>query len=487
MILHKDGQSNLTCEDSIEAHSRLAGEMGVVLCNPPFGEKSIEKRPEVLREYDLGHIWEQDAAGKWIKTDALVQSQQLGLLFLERCYKLLDERGRLAIILPEGYLCTPSYGHVRQWVLDRLRVLALIELPRRIFVKSNADLRSNVLVAQKISGSTLKKAIASDYPIFADMVRKIGFKMGKGYSPLYVRDPETGIEIRNEENELIIDTDFRRISRGFEQFTKASKWDRATIRHIDASEWSGARISDVLEHINLDLKPRRLMPKALENVKIIEDGLHATLSDIADVVTETTDIIELFDRSKLWRPVAGQDIRAVEAVVTPSNPVRGWQIEEQKDRKIYRLKDNDIIVGLVRPERRNVGLLISDGDDIVGMPDGIAVVRLKPELAQTYSQQWLFAALRSEPCRLQLWTESGGTSYGKLTLEHIQSLKVPIPDEVTIKRVTDEVSNWADSMRASVVRWSNVGTAEDRKPIINSSGFGLIDVAGADVDDFDDE
>jgi type I restriction enzyme M protein len=487
MILNKDGQSNLRCEDSIEHYDRFAREMGVVLCNPPFGEKSIESRQQVLKQYDLGHLWAQDPeTGAWKKTDRLLQYQQLGIMFLERCYKLLDDRGRLAIILPECYLCTPTYGYLRQWILDHLRVLAIVELPRRIFVKSNADLRSNVLVAQKLSKTALKKAIDTDYPIFTDMVRKVGFKMGKGYSPQYVRDPETGIEIRNEENELIPDTDFRRVSSGFDNFTKITYWDRQT-SSPPAPEWEGARVADVLSHRNLDLKPRRLMPRALANVRQLLSGKHKKLSQIADVVHDTTDIVDVFGGSKLWRPVAGLDIRAVEGIVTPSHPTRGWQIEQQKDKRVYRLAKNDIIVGLVRPERRNVGLLLADGDDIVGMPDGIAVVRVKPEFQKHYPQHWLLAALRSEPSRLQLWTESGGTSYGKLTLEHIEDVILSVPDDCSILETAERVANWAESIGTSAAYWQQIGSDDDRKPIINSPGFGLIEASNHELEELDAE
>jgi type I restriction enzyme M protein len=41
------------------------------------------------------------------------------------------------------------------------------------------------------------------------------------------------------------------------------------------------------------------------------------------------------------------------------------------------LQNDAIVVGLVRPERRNIGLLLDDSIDIVGAPDGIAVVRVK--------------------------------------------------------------------------------------------------------------
>lgn len=111
MILNKDGQSNLYCEDSIRDFDRFESEMGVVLCNPPFGEQSVETRASVLKNYELGHQWEQDSETKrWTKTTRLLDRQQLGIMFIERCFKMLADKGRLAIILPEGYLSTPTYG-----------------------------------------------------------------------------------------------------------------------------------------------------------------------------------------------------------------------------------------------------------------------------------------------------------------------------------------------------------------------------------------
>jgi type I restriction enzyme M protein len=254
MILNKDGQSGLFHEDSIENYQHFKEDMQIVLCNQPFGQNSLEKRPEVLKEYDLGHRWEYTSILKsWIKTEDILPSQQLGILFIERCYKMLSDRERLGIILPEGYLCTTIYGYVRTWMLEHLRILSLTELPRRMFMKSDVDLRSNILIAQKLPSKALDELVKSDYPIHADMVRKVGFKLGKGYQPLYVRDPDSGIEIRDTENNLIQDTDFRRVCEGFEQFTSEARWDRPTGRVVGPS-WKGARIRDIRNHLNLDMK-----------------------------------------------------------------------------------------------------------------------------------------------------------------------------------------------------------------------------------------
>ena len=484
MILNRDGQSHLKCEDSIKNHASMVGEIGVALCNPPFGEKSVENRPLVLGQYDLGHEWDCDEdTGRWTQSSRVRASQNLGIMFIEKCYKMLDEGGRLAIILPEGYLCTPIHGYVREWLVTHMRIISLIELPRRIFVKANADLRSNILLLQKVSVDKLQKLVEKNYPIHANMVRKVGFKMGKGYSPLYVRDRSTGIELRDTTNARTVDTDFRRVAETYDAFTIDSRWKEPAAKQRTPANWSGATINDILNHTNLDLKPRRLMAPALQNVRTIRAGSYQALSDIADVLTTKFDIMGTDEPDKLWRVVAGLDIRAVEGFVTPSAPVRAWQIAEQKNRNIFIMKDGDIVIGLVRPERRNIGLLLAPHEDIAGMTDGIAVIRVKPSMKKSYPQEWLFSALRSEACRLQFWTESGGTSYGKLSDDHIENILIPIPEAKDRVEIAKKVTAWATAVKVENSKWEDIWSESDRRPIVNSSGFGLIEVGDEDEEE----
>lgn len=472
MILNKDGQANLFRKDSLKEWDLWKDERDVVLCNPPFGARTVENRPEVLRHYDLGHIWIQDdSTGEWVKTDAIRADQQLGILFIERCYEMLSEGGRLAIIVPEGYLCTQTYGYVRQWLTSQLQILSVVELPRRIFLKSDADLRSNILVAQKLSAADLKTAITRDYPIHADLVRKVGYKLGAGFTPIAMREDETGLEIRDSNNQLVLDSDFNRVRRTFERFRTKGLPNEGT--------WGGARIRDILSHPRLDMKPRRLMPKALRNLRTITTGNHVRLGDVAEVIEETIDIITDVGSSKYLRLVEGQGIRAIEGTVIPHEPQRCWMIAARKSRNLYRLKYRDVIVGLVRPERRNIGLLLTSGDDLVGSPDGIAVIRPQDATESLYPAEWIFSSLRSEACRLQLWTESGGTSYGKLTAGHIQNVLLPIPPEGEREAICEKMKKWAKHTEQALQEWGAVGSEADRKPIMNSPVFGL------ESDDFD--
>jgi len=459
MILNKDGQTNLHNYDSIEKHDLWQGQMDVALCNPPFGSKTIESRKSILQHYDLGHLWVFDEElGNWIMTDQLLESQQLGILFIERCFKLLADGGRMGIILPEGYLCTQSYGYVRQWIINNLKIIGLVELPRRIFLKSEADLRSNILFCRK------ERCIV-DYPIHTELVRKVGYKLGKGFFTIPARDDETGLEIRDEMNQIIIDTDFRRVKNNLIKFID--------IQIGDDMNWNGAFVSDITKHPYLDMKPRRLNYRALDNLKRIKSGLYAKLSDIADVVGDTTSFADALSPSEYMFLVEGQDIRAVEGIVVLKDHEKRWQVEVRKTSKGYKIYNKDIVIGLVRPERRNVGIYIHDKENVYGSPDGVAVIRQKKGCEDKYPIEWIFHALRTEDSRIQFWTESGGTSYGKLTLDHIRDVLIPIPAKEERDAVKTKVKEWYGAITEAHDAYSMIWTASDRKTILNSPLIGL--------------
>ena len=459
MALNKDGQTNLNNIDTIEHYDLWNGQMDVVLCNPPFGSRTIETRPSVLMHYDLGHLWKFED-GKWHKTEELLPSQQLGILFIERCYKLLaEESGRLGIILPEGYLCTASYGYVRQWIINNFHITGLVELPRRIFLKSDADLRSNILFAER------KRIVENEnYPIHAELVRNVGYKLGKGFSTIPLRDEKTGLELREPiTGNMLVDTDFRRVKSNFETFIKLNKQGSYI-------EWDGAHLSDITEHPQLDMKPRRLTRNALVNLNSILIRPHKQLYEIAEVLTDATSFADIVRADEQIFLVEGQDIRALEGTVILKASEKRWQVEVRKTDKGYHLQHKDIIIGLVRPERRNIGLYLDSKSNVFGSPDGIAVVR---QTDSRYPIEWIFQVLRTEQTRIQFWTESGGTSYGKLTTEQIKNVFVPIPSESEIKAITQKVQKWATAQQSVQNTFNEIWDEEDKRAILNSPIIGL--------------
>lgn len=296
------------------------------------------------------------------------------------------------------------------------------------------------------------------------MVRRVGYKLGGSFNPLPARDEQSGVTIRDSTNRVVLDSDFTRVLDEFEQTpTKLTP------------EWNGATVEDILSHKDLDMKPRRISRRALENIRELRNNGAEQLDEIALVLEETVDLIDEIGAEEFRRVVEGQDIRAVEGTVVPHAPERCWSISERKKRKCYLLQSGDIVVGLVRPERRNIGILLDTGEDIVGSPDGLSVVRVKPEMAEIYPMEWLFAVLRSERVRLQLWTESGGTSYGKLDNERIRQVLIPTGTLSDRRLIADSVRSWISSVQANIAAWSRIGTEEDRVPILNSPLTGLVD------------
>lgn len=76
------------------------------------------KHRYILEQYDLGHKWIQDKHSQnWHKT-AKTEPTDPQILFLELCVNLLNEGGKMCIVLPESVLGNPTQKYVRQWLLE---------------------------------------------------------------------------------------------------------------------------------------------------------------------------------------------------------------------------------------------------------------------------------------------------------------------------------------------------------------------------------
>ncbi len=121
MAVHGDGWNNIYRSNVFEVNNnspltKWHGKVDVILANPPFSIPVTN--PEYLKEYELGR-------GKaTIDSDAL---------FLERCYKLLRQGGRMLVVLPKGWTNNPSAQWLRDWIYDNWIEIATISLPEGIF------------------------------------------------------------------------------------------------------------------------------------------------------------------------------------------------------------------------------------------------------------------------------------------------------------------------------------------------------------------
>lgn len=104
---------------SIEAlmtdqHPGFAG-FDLVLTNPPFAG-------DVGREYGQHYSLAQ---GRRVERD---------VLFVERCVGLLKPGGRLAMVLPHNKVGGEHWTYLRRWLLQQVRVVAVLSLGRNTFL-----------------------------------------------------------------------------------------------------------------------------------------------------------------------------------------------------------------------------------------------------------------------------------------------------------------------------------------------------------------
>ena len=159
----------------------------VVVTNPPFGKK-LKVSPEIGREehYELSREWER-VDGVWQPTGDYTR-RHLGIIFLERSIRLLGDGGKLAIVLPDTYLFSGSYGWLVQW-LSQFTITHSINVPIEAF-EPHCRAKTSVIVMKKSRPSKTHQIIGSYCTTFGeDKLGRPRYKLVSGV-PTEERDDE---------------------------------------------------------------------------------------------------------------------------------------------------------------------------------------------------------------------------------------------------------------------------------------------------------
>lgn len=152
MIVHDDGHTNVISYDALESinkmhdHNRGFAEnrFDLILTNPPFGSTINLAEKPYLATYELGN--NVDAKGK--KKPRKNQSSEV--LFIERIWQFLKPgTGKAAIVLPDGILTNSSMQYVRDFILEKFQLLAVVSLPQCAFAHFGAGVKASVIFVRK--------------------------------------------------------------------------------------------------------------------------------------------------------------------------------------------------------------------------------------------------------------------------------------------------------------------------------------------------
>lgn len=120
------------------------GEVDSGLCNPPYVRPKWRKHfAEILEDAGLSHI---------IPKIGCVQAD---ILFIAQNLRFLREDGKLGIILPDGVIAGERYSKLRHSLATAHRLERIIELPRRVFHKTDAKAHIVVLTKNQPDGNDI--------------------------------------------------------------------------------------------------------------------------------------------------------------------------------------------------------------------------------------------------------------------------------------------------------------------------------------------
>jgi len=165
MIVHDDGHTNIISADALQdldgIHNIHKGfnkdYFDIILTNPPFGASVKSTEKDYLKKFELG---------KGRKT------QKTEILFIERVIDFVKPKtGRIAIVLPDGILTNSSLQYVRDFIMKRCQILAVVSLPQFAFSHYGSGVKSSLVFLRR-RGVNEK---LNNYPIFMAIAEHIGY------------------------------------------------------------------------------------------------------------------------------------------------------------------------------------------------------------------------------------------------------------------------------------------------------------------------
>ncbi|WP_315284712.1 N-6 DNA methylase [Fusobacterium hwasookii] len=181
----KEGEFNtdnydINTWDSKHDNDKNLKKFKIIATNPPFG-KGRDLKTGAKGKWDLPkktiNLYETYAIKSSPNTNGTVKlpnSMDMGVLFLENAFKILEDGGRMAIVLSNSIASIDEWKNVRKWFIERMRIVGIFDLPANTF--GETGVATTVIIAYKPKENE-KFLLENDYEIFVKEIINIGYEV----------------------------------------------------------------------------------------------------------------------------------------------------------------------------------------------------------------------------------------------------------------------------------------------------------------------
>jgi type I restriction enzyme M protein len=119
----------------------------------------------------------------------------------------------MGLVLPDSILSNPGLEWIREWLLDRVQVIASVDLPVETF-EPHTGTQTSVLILRK---KDPEKSYDEDYEIFMSTPDKVGHD--RRGNPVFLKDDEGKVKV-NEKGIPIQDDDLPEVTKAFQEWVE---------------------------------------------------------------------------------------------------------------------------------------------------------------------------------------------------------------------------------------------------------------------------
>ena len=161
------------------------------------------------------------------------KSMDMGVLFLENAVKVLEEGGKMAIVLSNSISSIKEWQNVRAWFMSKMRLVGAVDLPAGTF--GETSVATTVLFAYKPRN---KDILREGYKVFSKEIKSIGYNVKEKnrivtFEPTFLINEETFDIVRDEDGNKILLEDFNTCVSDFTEWLKFQEKELREVYNVN--------------------------------------------------------------------------------------------------------------------------------------------------------------------------------------------------------------------------------------------------------------